>query len=73
MLLRRKGHVDRSISRYYQCILSAREVKAAKVQEINRGMQNDGIVEQLKAKYRRAIDIKYFDEIAKEWEKKADS
>mgnify|MGYP001138937292 FL=1 len=53
--------------------LSEREVKAAKVQEINRGMQNDGIVEQLKAKYRRAIDIKYFDEIAKEWEKKADS
>ena len=49
--------------------LSDREVKEAKAQELNRGMQTEGIVEQLKTKYRRAADVKYFDEILVEWER----
>lgn len=49
--------------------LSDREVKAAKAQELNRGMQTEGIVGQLKTKYRRAADVKYFDEILMEWER----
>ena len=49
--------------------LSDREVKEARAQELNRGMQTEGIVEQLKTKYRRAADVKYFDEILVEWER----
>ena len=49
--------------------LSDKEVKEAKAQERNRGMQTEGIVGQLKTKYRRAADVKYFDEILMEWER----
>lgn len=49
--------------------LSDREIKEAKAREMNRGMQTEGIVGQLKTKYRRAADVKYFDEIVGEWER----
>ena len=47
--------------------LTRDEIKRASVQNDNRKKQMSGIIGQLKTKYRRAQDIKYYDEILEEW------
>lgn len=47
--------------------LSVEEIKLIKVQNENKKSQMDGLLNQLLTRYRRAQDIRFFDEILEEW------
>ena len=47
--------------------LTQAEIKQAAVDNENRKKQTDNIVSQLNTRFRRAQDVKYFDELMEEW------
>ncbi len=48
-------------------ILTKEEIKRVSVQNDDRKRQMSGIIGQLKTKYRRAQNVKYYDELLEEW------
>ena len=48
-------------------ILTKEKIKRASVQNDDRKRQMSGIIGQLKTKYRRAQNVKYYDELLEEW------
>lgn len=49
--------------------LTDAELKMIQAQNINRKNQINGLIHQIQTKYRRAQDVKFFDEILEEWNK----
>ncbi len=47
--------------------LTQNEIKQAAVDNDNRNRQTENLIDQLNARYRRAQDTKFFDEILEEW------
>ena len=48
--------------------LNDRERSLAFADNRNRAAQSDGILSQLQTRYRRAVDVKYYDELMEEWD-----
>lgn len=49
--------------------LTSEEIKLIRAQNTNRKSQLENLINQIQTKYRRAQDIKFFDEILEEWDK----
>lgn len=49
--------------------LTDADKKLIRAQNINRSEELNGIINQIQTKYRRAQDVKFFDEIMEEWDK----
>lgn len=49
--------------------LTDAEIKLIRAQNINRSNQLSNIINQIQTKYRRAQDVRFFDEIVEEWNK----
>lgn len=47
--------------------LTEQEIKYIRAQNTNRVSQLDNLISQIQTKYRRAQDVKFFDEILEEW------
>lgn len=63
---------ERSCDRDHLNILSERrlndkEIAIARADNMNRAAQSDGILSQLQTRFRRAADIRYYDEIMEAW------